>query len=122
MPVIDGGLGVRRAAPLASSAYLATAAAIFGLQSALFSMVESSPDEYWEEFIELRRGTMPELAIPYPTRQSPWDRPVVEMDKAEILLQRNDLVSRTRLDAAAGLHSADWLMVMPIASCGPCPR
>src|SRR6218665_3744621 len=29
-----------------------------------------------------------------------------------------DLVSRARLDAAAGLHSADWLMGMPIASCG----
>src|SRR6218665_651445 len=79
---------------------------------------ESGPDEYWEQFIELRRGSMPEPAIPFPTRQSAWDRPVVERDKAEIRLRGNDLVSRARLDAAAGLHSADWLMAMPIASCG----
>src|SRR6218665_313969 len=54
---------------------------------------------------------MPEPAIPYPTRQSAWD-------KAEIRLRGNGLVSRARLDSAAGLHSADWLMAMPIASCG----
>src|SRR6218665_2678184 len=58
-----------------------------GLQSALLSMVESGPDEYWEDFIELRRGSMPEPAVPCPTRQSAWDRPVVEKDKAEIRLR-----------------------------------
>src|SRR6218665_331411 len=104
------GTGCPKGRALASSAYLAPAAATLDLQSALLSMVESGPDEYWEEFIELRRGSMPESVIPYPTTKSAWDWPVVEKDMAEMHLRRSDLISRARLDAAAGLHSADWLM------------
>src|SRR6218665_780341 len=122
LPVRDGGLGVRRAASLASSAYLASAAATLDLQTALLtgpSGEAPSPDKYWEQIMELRENSMPDPANPYPSKQSAWDRPLIERDKAEIcLLQGDDLVGSARLDAVASPHSADWLSAMPIAACG----
>src|SRR6218665_1375098 len=118
LPVRDGGLGVRRAASLASSAYLASAAAILDLQTALLtgsSGEAPSPDKYWEEIMVLRENSMPDPANPYPSKQSVWDRPLIERDKAEIrLLQGDDLVGSARMDAVASPHSADWLSAMPI--------
>src|SRR6218665_1713234 len=67
----------------------------------------------WEEIMELRENSMPDPANPYPSKQSAWDRPLIERDKAEIrLLQGDDLVGSAlsaRLDAVASPHSADWL-------------
>ena len=53
------GQSVSRAASLASSAYLAS----LDLRYALLSVVESGPAEYWEEFVDLRWGSMPEPSI-----------------------------------------------------------
>ena len=113
------GQDVRRAATQASSAYLASAAAILDLQTALLtgsSGEAPSPDKYWEEIMVLRENSMPDPANLYPSKQSAWDRPLIERDKAEIrLLQGDDLVGSARLDAVASPHSADWLSAMPIA-------
>src|SRR6218665_197372 len=87
LPVIDEGLGVRRGASLAS--YLASAAATLDLQTAPLtgpSGEAPSPDKYWEEIMELRENSMPDPANPYPSKQSAWDRPLIERDKAEIRL------------------------------------
>src|SRR6218665_967155 len=55
---------------------------------------------------------------PLPVRQSAWDRPLIEKDKAEIDLAAVGLVDRARLAAISIPHSADWMMALPVAVCG----
>src|SRR6218665_1955249 len=53
-----------------------------------------------------------------PNKQSLWDRPLVELDKADVRRSATGLVDRARLDAACSPYSADWLSALPIAACG----
>src|SRR6218665_2763781 len=54
------------------------------------------------------------------TKQSAWDRPLIEHDKAEVWSAYTDPCSRARLIAVSTPHTGDWLMTMPISSCGLC--
>ena len=118
LPIRDGGLGIRRVASLASSAYLASAAATLELQSAILATDIVAPDGNMAELLEARRDTLPATMDPMPLKQSVWDRPLIERDKAIIRGDAVGLVNQARLDAASSPHSADWLVALPIASCG----
>ena len=111
----DGGLGLRRVASLASSAYLASAASTLELQAAILATCTAMPDEFMTDLLSARRDTLPMTMCPLPVRQSAWDRPLIEKDKAEIDLAAVGLVDRARLAAISSPHSVDWMMAPPVA-------
>lgn len=80
--------------------------------------MEAPLDGFVEALLEARRDSLPRKTSPETTKQSLWDRPLVELDKAEVRRSATGLVDRARLDAACGPHSADWLSALPIAACG----
>lgn len=118
LPIRDGGLGLRRVASLASSAYLASAASTLELQAAILATCAAMPDQFMTDLLSARRDTLPITMCPLPVRQSAWDRPLIEKDKAEIDLAAVGLVDRARLAAISSPHSADWMMALPVAVCG----
>src|SRR6218665_315038 len=91
-----------------SSAYLASAAATFGLQTCILA-AEGTPSD---DFIPMTD------AFP-PVKQKTWDRPLIDRDLAEINEHAEGLTNKARLEAARSPHSADWLSAMPVAACGP---
>ena len=118
LPIRDGGLGLRRVVSLASSAYLASAASTLELQAAILAACPAMPDQFMTELLSARRDTLPTTMCPLPVRQSVWDRPLIERDKADIGRSSVGLVDRARLAAISSPHSADWMMALPIAACG----
>jgi len=117
LPIKDGGLGIRRIVSLASSAYLASAAATLGLQTSILATRAAPSDDYVDEMMEFRKDTLPTTELP-PAKQRTWDRPLIERDVAEICQHSEGLINKARLEAARSPHSADWLHVMPVEACG----
>src|SRR6218665_1139394 len=107
-----------RVASLASSAYLASAASTLELQAAFLANCAARPDQFMTDLLSARRDTLPITLCPLPVRQSAWDRPLIEKDKAEIHLAAVGLVDRARLAAISSPHSADWMMALRVAVCG----
>lgn len=119
LPIRDGGLGIRQVSMLASSAYLASAASTKSLGSTILGM-EDWNDEYKNQILSARGSTLPVGNAQALTKQSAWDRPLIEHDKAEVWSAYTDPCSRARLVAVSSPHSGDWLLTMPISSCGLC--
>jgi len=51
-------------------------------------------------------------------KQSFWDRPGVQLDRSNVEASLIDSFQRASFMAAASRHSGDWLLALPIASCG----
>src|SRR6218665_367305 len=117
-PIRDGGLGLRRVASLASSAYLASAASTLELQAAKLATCAAMPDQFMTDLLSARRDTLPITMCPLTVRQRAWDRPLMEKDKAEIDIAAVGLVDRARLAVISSPHSVDWMMALPVAVCG----
>src|SRR6218665_3023289 len=118
LPIRDGGLGLRRVTSLASSAYLASAASTLELQAAILATCPAMPDQFMTDLQSARRDTLPITMCYLPVKQSAWDRPLIEKDRAETDLATVGLVDRVRLAAISSPHSADWMMALPVAACG----
>jgi hypothetical protein len=120
LPVKDGGLGVRRVASLASPAFLASAASTLALQDFILSHCDPCTDTYVSD-IRAQWSLVSKLPCPCPplaSSQKVWDRPSVDTDKALLLSSAPDLHHRARLLAVSAPHSGDWLLALPISSCG----
>src|SRR5688572_7140586 len=117
LPVRDGGLGTRRVSMLASSAYLASAASTDSLVSAILSRTEWR-DIHREEMLEARRDSMPAVVGPNLSRQKNWDRPLIDSDKTKVWTGCSDPLSQARLRAVAAPHAGDWLVTIPLVTCG----
>jgi hypothetical protein len=119
LPIKDGGLGIRRVSSLARSAFLASAASTLSLQTLILEDCCVSEDTHLREYLDswsLEFGSLPD---PLPSKQASWDRPGVLVDKA--LVESRSVSSATQKAtclAAAAAHSGDWLLAMPITSCG----
>ena len=120
LPCKAGGLGIRLASQLAPSTFSATAAATRNLQSLILGdrFMDNSPCEdaaraLWSSFTS--------AAFPVgeaASKQSHWDKPVVEAAFNRLLEKQSSAVSRARLLAVSSPHSGDWLNALPISSCG----
>ena len=117
LPIRDGGLGIRQVSMLATSAYLASAASTRSLVGAVLEVDEWS-DAYMEEIMEARKPTMPGGVEAALTSQKVWDRPLIDIDKAEVWAFNSDPLNRARLGAVTSPHAGDWLSTVPVASCG----
>ena len=120
LPIRDGGLGIRRAAPLALSSYLASAASTRDLQSSILGTPTTDEDFH---FAHLLKAWQSQFNIPLPdadtwARQSTWDKPQFQSDKREIWNAASDNYNISRLSAVAAAHSGDWLHALPISACG----
>src|SRR6218665_1503874 len=117
LPIRDGGLGFRRVTMLASSAYIASAASTRSLVSAVLDTVKWS-DVHLDEILESRPSTKPTGDEQLLTSQKVWDRPLIAIERAAVWSSNNDLLNQARLGAVSSPPSGDWLLTIPVASCG----
>jgi len=55
---------------------------------------------------------------PLPQKQSFWDRPGIQLDRAIFETSLTSAFQQASYLAATSRHSGDWLFSLPIASCG----
>src|SRR6218665_2552699 len=91
LPINEGGLGIRRVASLASSAYLASAAATLGLLTSILAAEGTPSDDFVDEFMEFRKDTLPTTDAFQPVKLKIWDRPLIHRDLAEITEHAEEL-------------------------------
>ena len=120
LPVADGGLGIRRVASLAPSAFLASAASTHDLQEHILARCGIRPDEAVSTVRTLWTTTsnLPCPTVPSASKQATWDKPFIVRDKSAIQDSAPDSHHRARLLAVAAPHAGDWLHALPISSCG----
>ena len=73
----DGGLGIRRAAQLALSAFLASAAGTLSLQDEILANAVVTEDTYVAD-LKAKWSTLHSMAppdFPYSAKHSVWDKP-----------------------------------------------
>jgi hypothetical protein len=120
LPVSDGGLGLRRTAALAPSAFLASAAGTRLLQDSILSKCTATL-EYDTSYIMAEWSSGHVYPCPVnveASRQHNWDRARVLVDLASLQSSAYDTRDKARLLAVTAPHSGDWLQALPIASCG----
>ena len=122
LPVKEGGLGIRRVASLASSAFLASAAGTLDLQESILGRCSQphSTDQavttvsaHWSSTYNLPCPTLPAAS-----KQQAWDKPRLTADYAAVLADAPDNHHKARVLAAAAPHAGDWLHALPISNCG----
>lgn len=120
LPIKLGGLGIRRAASLALPAFLASAAGTRSIQSAMlgadFMDIDELVEKLTRRWMEESQCSPPEDDAP--RMQSLWDGPLVRKEAMSLRSSCGDAYHQARLGAAASAHSGDWLLALPITSCG----
>jgi hypothetical protein len=118
LPIKHGGLGVRRVSSLAIPAYLASAASTLPLQEQILGLFPCSTDTYFEAYLSQWSTSTGFLPDPLPGKQSSWDWPGIQADRALIEASFVEPSQRARFLASAAPHSGDWLLALPVANCG----
>ena len=120
LPIKDGGLGVRRVSSLALPAFLASAASTVSLQEEILANCQPPEYSFFNRFCQDWSASFGDIHVPTPcpTKQSFWDRPGVQLVRSNVEASLTDPFHRASFLAAASPHSGDWLLALPIASCG----
>jgi len=120
LPIKDGGLGIRRVVSLALPSFLASAASTTTLQENILHRCNLDSyqqfTEYTKTWSDLHSCDIPDPSSSH--RQSAWDRPGIERDKATVWNSADEPTSKRRLASASAPHSGDWLHAVPVSSCG----
>ena len=120
LPVRDGGLGIRSAALLAPSAFLASAASTKDLQSMILQFTVVGGDPWIDVTAQAWRSRYssdePDAQIAHMQRS--WDSASVSHATRILFDNARDDRDRARLLAVVEPHSGDWLHALPISSCG----
>ena len=124
LPINGGGLGIRSAAMLAPSAYLASAAGSAPISQAILpaGMTPSLPSIQaqalvkWGKWVD--ESVRPPIGVAA-TKQKTWDTLVVESCFSRLLNQQAaNPRERARLQACSQKESGAWLTAPPISSLG----
>ena len=120
LPIKAEGLGIRQVRSLALLAYLASAASTSDLQSQVLSVTFCATDIDFDTYLTTWQTTFGSLPAsdPLPCKQSFWDRPGILASRAVVESSISDPVQRATFLAASAPHSVDWLLALPISSCG----
>ena len=118
LPIRDGGLGVRRVSSLALPAFLASAAGTLPLQDTILMDCQASECRLFQGYCQSWVSSFGFLPSLLPARQSFWDRPGILRDRSTVESNLIDSFQRASFLAATSRHSGDWLLALPIASCG----
>ena len=123
LPIRNGGLGIRRVASLAPSAFLDSAASTRDLQDKILIRCMATSDTavervlaHWSAKHSQNEDTYPEGAAA--AKQRSWDTPQISSDIQTLTAGSTDRRDQARLLAISAPHSGDWLHAIPIASCG----
>lgn len=120
LPIRDGGLGIRRVAMLAPSAFLASAAGTRLLQSSMLEKVCPNTDAH-EPQVRMQWSLMSQLPSPRSDslgKQSTWDRPLIQREINHLFEVHQGQYHQARLRAVSTPHASDWLHALPITACG----
>src|SRR6218665_534262 len=120
LPVKAGGLGIRRVTLLALPSFLASAAGTRCLQSAMLGGLQIPDDE---PYATLRDCWCTDYSSPCPDdisahKQSVWDKPVIHRETSSLIDSFSEDYDKARFRAVAARHSSDWLLALPITTCG----
>ena len=124
LPVRWGGLGVRSAVSLASSAYLASAASTADRVNTLLpARLHQLPLDasVKSALLAWQSAVGPSVTPPisaHAARQRAWDEPCCRRLAADLLEAAADDQARARLQASQQSTSGAWLEALPIASVG----
>ena len=121
LPVKNGGLGIRSAAQLAPSAFLASAAGSSTLVAQIVpSRLQEFPIVAREEALSYwshgHNNPPPPNSVSH--RQREWDTPRVKVSAQALLEDAPDERSRARLLAASRQETGAWLNALPVSSLG----
>jgi len=113
-------LTIRRVAPLAPSAFMASAGSTLDLQDHILARSSPCTDSAVTSMGSLWSVTynLPLPAAPSASKQSVWDAPCVAADKSTLVTHASDDHNRARLLAVTAPHARDWLHALSISSCG----
>ena len=120
LPVKDGGLGVRTAYSLASSAFLASAVGTLALQNRIVPRISELTDTAFEDCLAFWSDSTSSVSLTEPMshKQRAWDSVVVGCVRESLFSGCVSPLDRARFLAACAPHSGDWLNAIPIQSCG----
>ncbi len=120
MPIKDGGLGIRRATPLALSAFLASAAGTHELQEMILAKSSARADQQYlqaqAEWVALNGPETPPDHEKF--KQSRWEKPGRLREKESLNMLAHEPADKARILAITTPHSSDWLNALPISACG----
>ena len=123
LPVKWGGLGIRKACQVASSAFLASATGASTLVSSIlphrFRMQvahDHSIDRAMDHWMTLGGITPPPAQEA--GSQKVWDIEIIKVTASRLLSQAPDDYSKARLLAVSAPHAGDWLNAPPISAVG----
>ncbi|NJL56119.1 hypothetical protein HC928_13765 [bacterium] len=120
LPIRMGGLGIRRVASLALPAYLASAASTLPIQSSLLIDTTVDKDKFLSDYIaqwQVKTGQEVQLDA-LPVRQVSWDQPCVVLDRERVQSELVDQTAKARFEAISAPHAGDWLLALPLPTCG----
>ena len=123
LPISAGGLGIRSAVVLSSSAFLSS---IHGAQDLVSQILNDTSllqrdhliqraSQLWSRQVGTNVSSVP---ISQPSLQKSWDSRVAETTYQTLLQSAADDYTRARLLAVAAPHAGDWLKVIPASSLG----
>ena len=121
LPVRAGGIGIRRAAQLAPSAFLASAAGCSEfIRQILSPRLQDAPNPSIETALTFwRHGhDEPPLSDTVSHQQKAWDPPRIRATYDALLDASHDQSTRARLLAVAAKESGAWLNALPVSSLG----
>ena len=121
LPVRAGGLGVRRAAQLAPSAFLASAAGCSSLILVILPpCVHACADPHIESALTAWKQSHSESppSLPESSHQWVWDASLIAATVTSLLDGAPSQQATARLLAVTTLESGTWLNALPISSLG----
>jgi len=105
---------------LARSAFLASAASTLDLQSQILSASSCTIDSHFDSYLSVWQAAHGSMSSsdPLPDKQSIWDKPGILSSRAIVEASISHPHQMARFLAAVAPHSGDWLLALPVSSCG----
>ena len=103
---------------LAIPAYIASVASTLTLHDQIVALCTSANDASFEDYLSRWSSSFGAPAVPWSSKQSVWDRPGLQTDRARVEASFADATQKARYLASVSPHSGDWLLALPITSCG----
>jgi len=116
----NGGLGIHQVCSLALPAFLASAASTSDLHSQILLASACTADTHFDTYLADWQGAHGPLSHsePLPVKQSVWDKPGILSSCTTVESAISDSCQKARFLAVAAPHSRDWLLAVPVTSCG----
>jgi len=111
----------RQVRSLVLPAYLASAASTSDVQYQIRSVTSCTSDIHFDTYLTIWQttfGLLPASDPLLPRKQSFWDRLGILASRAVVDSAISDPVQIATFLAASATHSGDWLLALPVSSCG----